>query len=83
MVLDPTPSATHQGLPVYFYQSEIKVVGGEPKMGMRGVGYKIVTEESERVAVDHVAHLTSQSVSESNCKFFFLLLLLLFLLLLR
>ena len=40
-------------------------------MVMRSENYKIVTEESERVAVDHVAHLTSQSAAESNCIFFF------------
>jgi len=66
MVLDPTPCISQKGLPVFFYESETKIVSGEPTMIMSPITYNIITEESERVAVDHVAHLSSQSSSESN-----------------
>ena len=70
LVLDPVASATSRELPITVYESEIRILGNEPTMLFSKVAYKIETEESERIAVDHVAHVTPTGSSEgSQCMF--------------
>ena len=52
-----------------FYESETHMISDTPTTVFVEVPYKIVTEESERIAVDHVAHLkeTLEGSSKRKC----------------
>jgi len=68
LVLDPV-QALAQGnreLPVYLHESEVHVVDDKPTMCFAKVGYKIDSIESERIAVDHVAHILPSGDSNSG-----------------
>lgn len=57
---NPSPfQATPQAkrLPIDIYEQEIRVVDGVPKSFFAHLTYKIETGESERIAVDHIAHV--------------------------
>ena len=42
--------------------------GDVPKTVFVPVKYNLVTEESERIAVDHVTNTTSHNPGQSDCK---------------
>jgi len=60
LVLDPIASkVTTKGLPITIYESELRIINDEPTMLFAKVSYKVETGEAERIAVDHVAHVTT------------------------
>lgn len=59
LVLDPLPPAGVQDLPITIYESEMVVVNDAPTMQLSRVSYKIDSVDSERISVDHVAHISS------------------------
>jgi len=59
LLLDPVASKINtRGLPITLYESELRIIKDEPTMLFSKVQYKIETGEAERIAVDHVAHVT-------------------------
>jgi len=59
LLLDPIASKVNtRGLPITLYESELRIINDEPTMLFSKVQYKIETGEAERIAVDHVAHVT-------------------------
>ena len=52
-------SPTQKELPVTIYESELRVVNDAPRVLFSIVPYVIETNEAERIAVDHVAHLST------------------------
>ena len=50
---------TQKELPVAIYESELRIVNDTPSVLFNKVAYTIETNEAERIAVDHVAHLSS------------------------
>jgi COP9 signalosome complex subunit 6 len=60
LVLDPMPIAA-QDLPITIYESEVTLVNGDPTLQLSRASYKIDSLDSERISVDHVAHITGTS----------------------
>lgn len=59
LVLDPLPPPSAQDLPITIYESEMALVNDAPTMQLSRVSYKIDSVDSERISVDHVAHISS------------------------
>jgi COP9 signalosome complex subunit 6 len=58
LLLDPTKAiVTAKRLPIDIFEQEIRVVDGNPKNLFARLVFKIETGESERIAVDHIAHV--------------------------
>ena len=53
-------------LPITIFESEVHVVHDAPTMTFAKVAYKIDSIESERIAVDHVAHILPSGDSNSG-----------------
>jgi len=68
LVLDPVQALVpgNRELPILLHESEIHVVDEKPTMCFAKVGYKIDSIESERIAVDHVAHILPSGDSNSG-----------------
>jgi len=67
LLLDPVASkVTTKGLPITIFESELRIIKDEPTMLFSKVGYKIETGEAERIAVDHIAHVTSSSAEPGS-----------------
>jgi len=62
MKLDP--ASTTGNLPVTIYESMIDIQDDQPRMLFIEVAYTLVTEEAERIGVDHVARLSSAGTSD-------------------
>ena len=58
-------------LPVSIFESELRIVGESACVVFSKLNYAIETNEAERIAVDHVAHLstTSSTSDGSQCTF--------------
>lgn len=50
-------AGTARELPITIYESEVHVVDDKPAVRFVSVPYKIDSIESERIAVDHIAHI--------------------------
>jgi COP9 signalosome complex subunit 6 len=58
LVLDPLKAVpTAKRLPVDIYEAEIRAIDNKPRSVFAHLTYKIETGESERIAVDHIAHV--------------------------
>ncbi|KNC51582.1 uncharacterized protein AMSG_12073 [Thecamonas trahens ATCC 50062] len=66
MVLDPTPPPGTKELPIDIYESELRIIDDSPTYRFVHTAYSIYSGESERIAVDHVAHLSSVATAESS-----------------
>ena len=68
LTLDPVLAlaGTARELPITVYESEVHVVDEKPTMQFAPVAYKIDSIESERIAVDHVAHILPSGDSNSG-----------------
>mmetsp|Transcript_4319 Transcript_4319/g.10563 ORF Transcript_4319/g.10563 Transcript_4319/m.10563 type:complete len:329 (+) Transcript_4319:113-1099(+) len=68
LVLDPVQALVqgNRDLPILLHESEVHVVNDTPTMCFAKVGYKIDSIESERIAVDHVAHILPSGDSNSG-----------------
>lgn len=57
LLLNPHVQPTSRALPLTLYESIIDIVSGSsPQLLFIPSSYKIITQEAERIAVDHVAH---------------------------
>merc|ERR1712087_817430 len=65
--LDPhsTYSAGRE-LPINLYEPEVVMLDDAPTMRFSKVAYKVDSIESERIAVDHVAHILPSGDSNSS-----------------
>ncbi|KAI1299309.1 COP9 signalosome complex subunit 6 [Halotydeus destructor] len=59
------PTSGQAKLPITVYESVIDLVNGEATLLFVQVEYNLVTEEAERIGLDHMAHLSSQATGES------------------
>eukprot|EP01088_Endostelium_zonatum_P014081 TRINITY_DN294_c0_g3_i1.p1 TRINITY_DN294_c0_g3~~TRINITY_DN294_c0_g3_i1.p1 ORF type:complete len:313 (-),score=78.97 TRINITY_DN294_c0_g3_i1:79-1017(-) len=60
LLLDTVACAVARELPIYIYESELRIVDGEPVNFFSKVSnFRIEPEVAERIAVDHVAHTTT------------------------
>jgi len=68
MLLDPVQAMApgNRELPILIHDSEVHIVNEQPTMQFVSVGYKIDSVESERIAVDHVAHILPSGDSNSG-----------------
>lgn len=68
MLLNPAQAMTpgNRDLPILIHESEVHVVADTPTLRFVSVGYKIDSIESERIAVDHVAHILPSGDSNSG-----------------
>ena len=71
LTLDPARalSGTARELPITIYESEVHVVEEKPTTTFAAVPYKIDSIESERIAVDHIAHILPTGDSNSGSAF--------------
>lgn len=60
--------ATTKELPISIYESELHVINDQPTHLFVKLSYKIETGEAERIAVDHVAKVSSGTSGNSLCK---------------
>jgi len=59
LLLDPIiPQHHRKELPINIYESELRIVKDEPTYVFSKAPYKIETGEAERIAVDHIAHVS-------------------------
>ena len=61
--------STARELPISIYESEVHVVDDKPQTQFAVVPYKIDSIESERIAVDHIAHILPTGGSSSGSAF--------------
>jgi len=73
LALDPSGLAGGGGgtgdLPIGIFESEVVIVGETPTPRFARLGYKVDSIESERIAVDHVAHILPSGESSSASAF--------------
>lgn len=71
LTLDPVLAlaGTARELPITIYESEVHVVDEKPTVQFAPVPYKIDSIESERIAVDHIAHILPTGDSNSGSAF--------------
>ena len=71
LTLDPVLAltGTARELPITVYESEVHVVDEKPTVQFAAVPYKIDSLESERIAVDHIAHILPTGDSSSGSAF--------------
>lgn len=62
-------AGTARELPISIYESEVHVVDDKPAVRFAMVPYKIDSIESERIAVDHIAHILPTGDSNSGSAF--------------
>lgn len=58
--------ATQRELPLTIYESELRIIQDAPCILFSKLNYSIETNEAERIAVDHVAHLSTTSVTNDG-----------------
>lgn len=66
LLLDPTPRPGSRELPITIFETELRMVNGEPQMLFSKTSFKIETGEAERISVDHVAHITGTGTQEGS-----------------
>jgi len=66
LTLEPTGALGDRELPINVYESEVVVVNDGPTMRFVKGSYNIDSVESERIAVDHVAHILPSGDSNSS-----------------
>jgi len=59
LLLDPDTKPGTQTLPIFLLETTVKVVDEKPKIVFTKVSYSIETTEAERIAVDHVANVST------------------------
>ena len=71
LTLDPmlALAGAARELPITIFESEVHVVSDVPTMQFSVVPYKIDSIESERIAVDHIAHILPTGDSNSGSAF--------------
>jgi len=59
LILDPDTKPGNQTLPIVLWETTVKVLDDKPKVVFTKVPYGIETTEAERIAVDHVANVST------------------------
>jgi len=59
LILDSETKPGNQTLPIVLWETTVKVVEDKPRVVFTRVPYTIETTEAERIAVDHVANVSS------------------------
>lgn len=63
ILMDPTPPEGTTQLPLWVYETVVRIEGDSPSYDFSKVPYVMESEESERISVDNVAHGTSSAMS--------------------
>lgn len=63
LLIDTDPHPDSKELPIYIYESHLKVVNEEAKLLFAKIEYKIESGDAERLAVDHVARFSTSTTS--------------------
>jgi len=66
LLLKLDPISQSSNLPVTVYESTLDIVDEQPRMLFIEVAYTLVTEEAERIGVDHVARLSNAGSSSTS-----------------
>jgi len=66
LLLDPVATQGTRELPIFLFESQIKMIDDKPTMKFAKVNCKIDTGEAERISVDHVAHITPSGTKEGS-----------------
>lgn len=66
LLLDPVASQATRELPIFMYESQLRIIDGNPTTKFVKVNYKIDTGEAERISVDHVAHISPSGTKEGS-----------------
>eukprot|EP01012_Entosiphon_sulcatum_P000428 TRINITY_DN100687_c0_g1_i1.p1 TRINITY_DN100687_c0_g1~~TRINITY_DN100687_c0_g1_i1.p1 ORF type:complete len:295 (-),score=50.98 TRINITY_DN100687_c0_g1_i1:15-878(-) len=66
VLVDTQPPTTVRDLPVTIYESLFVLENGQQIIKLNKVAYRIESEESERISVDHVTHLGVTGASDTN-----------------
>eukprot|EP00030_Apusomonadida_sp_AF-17_P004580 a510964_72.p1 GENE.a510964_72~~a510964_72.p1 ORF type:complete len:317 (-),score=162.70 a510964_72:256-1176(-) len=66
LLVDPNPLLRDRTLPVFIFETEMRFDGGSVSTHFVSVPYRIDSGEAERIAVDHVAHLSSVAEVDSS-----------------
>jgi len=66
LLLDPLAASTSKELPITIFESELHIINDSPTMMFAKTPYKIETGEAERIAVDHIAHVTAANATEGS-----------------
>ncbi|XP_066921026.1 COP9 signalosome complex subunit 6-like [Clytia hemisphaerica] len=64
LLLKLDPLSKSSNLPITIYESMIDIIDQQPRMLFIKVQYTLVTEEAERIGVDHVARVSTAAQSE-------------------
>jgi len=64
LLLKLDPNSKSSNLPITIYESMIDIIEEQPRILFIKVQYTLVTEEAERIGVDHVARLSSAGQSQ-------------------
>jgi len=59
LILDPDTKPGNQNLPIILLETIVKVVEDKPRVCFTRVPYTIETTEAERIAIDHVANVST------------------------
>jgi len=59
LIMDPETKPGNQTLPIVLWETTVKVVEDKPRFVFTRVPYTIETTEAERIAVDHVANVST------------------------
>jgi len=67
LLLDTVACSVARELPISIYESELRIVDGEPtNLFSKVSNFRIEPEVAERIAVDHVAHTTTSTGAEGS-----------------
>jgi COP9 signalosome complex subunit 6 len=66
LLVNCEPNTETRDLPVYIYETVFHIVDDAPVTSFARVPYRIESEESERISVDHITHLESSSAGETS-----------------
>jgi COP9 signalosome complex subunit 6 len=59
-------AASQRELPLAVFESELRIINDAPRVLFSKLNYTIETNEAERIAVDHVAHLSTTSATNDG-----------------
>jgi len=59
LLLDPESKPGSQNLPINLYETTVRVIDEKPRVVFTKIPYSIETTEAERIAVDHVANVST------------------------
>jgi|UniRef100_A0A7S4G725 COP9 signalosome complex subunit 6 len=64
LLVNCEPTAETRDLPVYVYETVLQIIDEMPVTSFAKIPYRIESEESERISVDHITHLESSTAGD-------------------